>query len=149
MIVASLTRPAPFWLDSRWSGPGTAGDDAECPLPDEVRAIRALALDHVILIDDARYFLAPPPPPHDWRSWPSLDEALAFLEVPRRCWAFVQDDVIFGVPPVARSVLATTLQRRTAAAAEAAVQDARDSATRRPRMWSILHNLVASIRPLR
>jgi hypothetical protein len=113
-VVATLTRPALFWLDSHWSGPGTAGEEAECPLLDEIAAVRRSTLDHVILVDDARYFLTPPPPPHDWRAWPSLDEVLRALDAPGRCWTFVLDDVLYALPPEARPLLASRLQERAA-----------------------------------
>src|SRR5271165_5378724 len=56
-IIAGLERPAIVWLDAHWSGPGTSGEDRECPVLDEIRAIDAGRCEHIILIDDARLFV--------------------------------------------------------------------------------------------
>lgn len=50
-----------FWLDAHWSNEGTAGQDHECPLIEELIAILESATYlPIILIDDARLFLSPP-----------------------------------------------------------------------------------------
>ena len=62
--------PTMFWLDAHWCGEGTHGAAAECPILDEIIAINSGegrhqgCPGHVILIDDARLFLQPPPAPH-------------------------------------------------------------------------------------
>jgi hypothetical protein len=75
---AALLRPADeatlYWFDGHWSGRGTAGADAECPLLDELRATSPGHPSDCYLIDDARLFLEPPPPPHNPDQWPTLDE---------------------------------------------------------------------------
>jgi hypothetical protein len=54
-------KSALFWLDAHWCvASGTAGASSQCPLLDELRAINILNEQSVILIDDARLFLAPP-----------------------------------------------------------------------------------------
>ena len=67
-----------FWLDAHWCATeGTAADSlSQCPLLAELRAIGSLRADSVILIDDARLFLSPPPKPHEISAWPNLDEIL-------------------------------------------------------------------------
>src|SRR5690349_2942511 len=35
-LMKGLDRPAIVWLDAHWSGPGTAGEELECPLLDEI-----------------------------------------------------------------------------------------------------------------
>jgi GT2 family glycosyltransferase len=70
-----------FWLDAHWCATeaAAAGSLSQCPLLDELRAIGRLRADSVILIDDARLFLSPPPKPHEISAWPSLDEILLQL----------------------------------------------------------------------
>lgn len=80
-IVPSLNRPTIFWLDGHYSGPGTACYQQECPVLQELDALRALQGPHVILIDDARLFGTTPPPPHA-EYWPSMDEVRQALPWP-------------------------------------------------------------------
>lgn len=58
-MLRYVTEPAVFWLDSHWStgeAPLAPGVDP-CPLLAELRAIAEHPIkDHVILIDDIRYF---------------------------------------------------------------------------------------------
>lgn len=89
-----------FWLDAHWSGEGTAGAGDECPLLQEIVAIGAQKLEgSVVLIDDARMFLAPPPPPHDPSEWPRIDAVLNALNQFGHRANFVIDDVIMSLPP--------------------------------------------------
>ena len=61
-ICPLLTGPALFWLDAH-AGAGFFGSDDNCPLLDEIDACLVEArAEHCILIDDARAFVAPPPP---------------------------------------------------------------------------------------
>jgi len=54
-VLATLDRPALFWLDAHYSGDGTAMGETETPLLGEIDAIAASpARGHVVLIDDAR-----------------------------------------------------------------------------------------------
>lgn len=97
-VLAELSEPAILWLDAHWCGAETYGIEAECPLLKELAAVNESRLDHVILIDDARLFLAPPPLPHNFRDWPSLVEIGEYLNrgtVPR--YAAVFEDVIVSV----------------------------------------------------
>ena len=61
-MVPELKSTAIFWLDAHWSGGPTYGQGDECPLLDELSIIINDSRPHVILIDDARLFTAPPPP---------------------------------------------------------------------------------------
>jgi hypothetical protein len=63
-----------FWLDAHWSGGDTYGEVDQCPLIEELKIIFEYNKNYVILIDDARLFLAPPPTPHKIDSWPSLTD---------------------------------------------------------------------------
>jgi len=88
-----------YWLDAHWCGETTAGVGYECPLMDELGAIGSLNDNSVILIDDARYFLAPPPQPHNVHDWPVLSNVLDYLRAlsdRHRLW--IINDVIIFVP---------------------------------------------------
>lgn len=100
--VAALDGPALFWLDGH-AGGGHFGDTEDCPLLDELAAIAASPFEHFILIDDARAFLAPPPPPFDPDRWPSLPQVIeaARARHPYDCTAIV--DTLFCTPAAARA----------------------------------------------
>jgi FkbM family methyltransferase len=69
-----------FWLDAHWcAAAGTAGEASQCPLLEELGAIGSLNKQSLILIDDARLFLAPPPAPHEISQWPRLHQVLDAL----------------------------------------------------------------------
>lgn len=98
-IVGDLKESAVFWLDAHYSGEGTSGADDECPLIREISAINASAFPHLILIDDARLFLAPPPPPHDVNQWPDIGQILRVLDAgPYPRYTAVVADVVISVP---------------------------------------------------
>lgn len=62
--------PILFWLDAHWSEPHESSDGVnECPVIDEIKAIRKCQKS-VIMIDDARLFFGPPPWPCDPNKWP-------------------------------------------------------------------------------
>lgn len=86
-----------FWLDSHWSGGETYGKNDECPLLDELRIIFNSSLKNfVILIDDARLFLSPPPLPHKISNWPNIRQI--FNLIPSSHDVLVSEDVIFIFP---------------------------------------------------
>ncbi len=106
-LLPNLRRPL-FWLDAHWCGPHTAGESNECPLLAELAAIAAARIEpNVILIDDARYFLAPPPSGHNhkWEQWPDLAAVLSALSDGGNPYIFVEDDVIAAVTRTARADL--------------------------------------------
>ena len=98
-FMAKLQAPAVCWLDAHWSGAGTAGESYQCPVIDEIRAVDCSAIEHVILIDDARMFMRPYALPYDVAHWPALP---ALFDVLRQRWTdasiVVVDDVIVRVP---------------------------------------------------
>ncbi len=103
-----------YWLDAHWceTGDGTAPTDTQCPLLDELEAIGALNPSSVILIDDARYFLAPPPEPNDPRQWPTFDAVLqALRELSSNHEVMVTNDVIVFSPKEIGENLQTFAQR--------------------------------------
>jgi len=99
-LVERLEGPAVFWLDGHWCM-GGGGKDAECPLMDELMAISTLK-SSIIMIDDARCFLGPLPPPHNSTDWPRMDEIFEFLKtkLPNHKTTLL-DDVILSYPPEA------------------------------------------------
>src|SRR5262245_50073632 len=60
-LLPSLTEPAIFWLDAHWCGEDTFGKTEECPVVGELELLNASEVNHIVLVDDARLFLAPPP----------------------------------------------------------------------------------------
>jgi FkbM family methyltransferase len=117
-LLPNLGRPL-FWLDAHWCGPHTAGETNECPLLAELTAIAAADITPiVILIDDARYFLAPPPSGHnhDWQQWPDLAAVVSALRGLGNPYIVVEDDVIAAVPAAVRGELVSFLRRPERAA---------------------------------
>jgi hypothetical protein len=105
-VLAGLEQPALFWIDSHYCGPESYGVDRQCPVIDEIRTIVAAAPEHVVLIDDARLFLEPPPLPLDAAQWPSIGEICdAFAGGVRRRYLAVHDDIVFAVPESLRPPL--------------------------------------------
>jgi hypothetical protein len=103
-LVSRIKGRCFFWLDGHWCS-GAGGKDEECPLFYELEAISALK-DAVIFIDDARCFLGPLPPPHDYKHWPVIDDVIIKLKT---CFpeSFVTiiDDVIICVPNSLREII--------------------------------------------
>jgi len=111
-ILNTLDEPAIFWLDAHWCGVETFGKDHECPLLGELESLKSSTVPHVILIDDARLFLAPPPLPHAAAHWPDIAticHQLTNLSLPR--YVVVYEDVIAGVPSNAKEGLIQFLQQ--------------------------------------
>lgn len=70
-----------YWLDAHWcAAEGTAGITSQCPLLAELDAIGTLNSQSLVLIDDARLFLSPPPAPHEISGWPDLSAVLEALK---------------------------------------------------------------------
>jgi hypothetical protein len=85
-----------FWLDAHWSGGDTYGEEDECPLIEELDIIFKYQKNYVILIDDARLFLAPPPYPHNYNNWQSLTDIMKVI--PESWELIVFEDVIYLFP---------------------------------------------------
>lgn len=99
MILSEIEdTPSTFWLDAHWSGGETYGIDAECPLIDEIEIILKSNLNHIIFIDDARLFLAPPPLPHKKNHWPSINQLFSTLNSHGERYLVILDDVIISTP---------------------------------------------------
>lgn len=103
-LVSKVHERSLFWLDGHWCDISDLGKDMECPLLDELRSLKDFN-DSVILIDDARAFLGPLPPPHDSSQWPGIDEIILLLknQFPKN-FVTIVDDVIFCIPPDLKGV---------------------------------------------
>jgi hypothetical protein len=89
-----------YWLDAHWCvADKTAGELSQCPLLKELEAIKSLHPSSVILIDDARLYLCPPPQPHEISHWPSFGEILEKLgSLGKNHQLMVLNDVIIYYP---------------------------------------------------
>jgi hypothetical protein len=97
--VVDAATPTLYWLDGHWSGGVTGGAEAECPVLAEISAIAGGHPDDCILIDDARLFLAPPPPPHRAERWPTYHEIEDAITASRPGHLVIEaHDVIVAVP---------------------------------------------------
>jgi hypothetical protein len=117
MIVQDLKSSAVFWLDSHWCGGSSYGADDQCPILDELRILNQSDIEHVILIDDARLFLAPPPLPNQAEQWPTIADICTLLNNGKhKRYTVVFEDVILSVPmPVKPSLLAWCQEATTKA----------------------------------
>ena len=100
-LSAGLRRRAVlYWLDAHFCAHGSASGEMQCPLLAELEAIGSLDPRSVVLIDDARLFLTPPPAPLIAEQWPSFTEVLARLSTLNPSHdLMVIDDVIVFFPP--------------------------------------------------
>ncbi|PCJ58490.1 MAG: hypothetical protein COA79_13300 [Planctomycetota bacterium] len=97
-----------FWLDAHWCGYESYGDSDECPLIEELKNIFSYEKNYVILIDDARLFLSPPPQPHRISQWPDLKEIMEALP---NNWGIIEyEDVIYLYPNKIRDDIKNFLQ---------------------------------------
>jgi hypothetical protein len=110
-ILSTLHAPALFWLDAHWSGEGTGGEENECPLLAEIDAILGHRTDHILLIDDARFFLAPPHMPLDPRKWPDFEAIIrAVRSLSPDAFIAVVDDVIVITPAKQKACIVAFLR---------------------------------------
>jgi hypothetical protein len=88
-LLSKINTPCLFWLDAHHSGGGTARGALETPVVQEVKSILNHPVEgHVILIDDARYFVGE-------NDYPTLDELKAVISDVHSDWVFeVEEDII-------------------------------------------------------
>ena len=100
VLVRKLSQPALIWLDAHWCGGDipVGGKDQECPLLEEIAAIDTGMTQHLILVDDARYFLNRPPTPHKHEHWPSVGAVIEQLQAKYDSYICIMDDVIIRLP---------------------------------------------------
>lgn len=104
-VMSQLQGAALFWLDAH-AGAGSFADHDICPLVQELETVLASPHEHCILVDDARAFLAPPPPPFDYRKWPSLDQIFAAIAKRPGYHVVAIADVLIIVPEKLRGLVA-------------------------------------------
>jgi hypothetical protein len=104
-VCAELQSPAICWLDAH-SGGGYFGPGENCPLLSEIDVIACAPQQHILFIDDARAFVAAPPPPFDYRKWPALEDIMQHLQARHRYHVAMLIDCLICVPQAARALLA-------------------------------------------
>lgn len=85
-----------FWLDAHASSTDNFDLERECPLLEELEIVNQFT-NSIIMIDDARYFLSPPPDPWHWQQWPNIQSILQ-VQTFNDNTVYVIDDVIISVP---------------------------------------------------
>src|SRR3989442_483264 len=93
-IMERLDQPALFWLDGHYSAGDTARAETDTPIYQELdHILRAPALGHVIVIDDARCFGSDP-------AYPTIQALREYVRSKRpRARIAVEDDSIRITPP--------------------------------------------------
>jgi hypothetical protein len=93
-MLKEIKGRAIFWLDGHYSGLGTGKGKSECPVLDELTAIKNFTSSkHIILIDDARLFGVDP-------YYPTMNEiSNLLLSINPEYNIFVERDVIHSLPP--------------------------------------------------
>jgi hypothetical protein len=93
-----VDKPVLYWLDAHWcAGENTAGEESQCPLLEEFEAIYPLHPNSVVWIDDARYFMSPPPKPHvskGWPRWHEVQKKLMWLAGDTHKFVFANDTIL-------------------------------------------------------
>lgn len=106
-VLEQILSPAIIWLDAHWCGEGAHDSNGnECPLLEELEAINGdIDSDHhIIIIDDAKLFQAPPPYPHDPTQWPHLSTFINKIGTGRRVIK-IDHDMIVSVPERYKNLL--------------------------------------------
>jgi len=99
--LSSSLPPAIVWLDTDCCAGPSGGMGDECPFLGEI-AVLAPAWERLyVLVDDARYFI-PPPPQHDAPQWPSLAQVVSPLNTGEDRFVALFVDVLVSLPPAAR-----------------------------------------------
>ena len=94
-LLQEMNKPALFWLDGHYSADLTASAETHTPVSAELKAILNHPINqHVILIDDARYF-------DGTNDYPHLDDLLRVIREDGSYNAEVSTDIIRLVPRVA------------------------------------------------
>jgi hypothetical protein len=97
-LVPRLDGPALFWLDAHWSGGKTGGALHPCPLVDEIAAIDASPLEHVIVVDDMRLCLNAKPS-SGAGEWPEIGTLAKVLRARHpKAYLAIHNDVAIRLP---------------------------------------------------
>ncbi len=89
-ILKEITQSCLFWLDAHWSGGATAKGDLETPIVQELESIlnHPNAVNHILLIDDARCFTGE-------NDYPELEKLKQYIHNIHPDLSFmVKDDII-------------------------------------------------------
>ncbi|WP_295442891.1 class I SAM-dependent methyltransferase [uncultured Thiodictyon sp.] len=117
-----IQTPALFWLDGHYSFGVTAGEQHECPVLSELRALAGRGED-IVLIDDAHMFMSPPKPPHRAADWPLLPQIFdALRAINPNYFMVVHENVVVAVPESLRQTLETDLRSETQSAPRAVAE---------------------------
>ena len=112
-VLAKLDKPALIWLDAHWWGDSmiSAGGPGECPLREELTAIKDCKTRHFILIDDLHCFQGELNKGAVRELWPTVKEVhQRILEAFPDYFIVDYEDVIIGVPSEARQVVENYMQ---------------------------------------
>jgi hypothetical protein len=92
-VVKDLKQPAIFWLDGHYSAGVTARGDKDCPVYEELGAIKSGEnLPHIILIDDARCFVGE-------NDYPTVEALTEYVKTNMQGYTLsIADDVIRLLP---------------------------------------------------
>jgi hypothetical protein len=93
-------------------GSDTSGEGYECPVMAEIAVINSYSKPHIILVDDARLFSAPPPHPHDASQWPDLNAVVSALDNRGARYVVLFEDALIAVPMSLKPFLVKYLQER-------------------------------------
>lgn len=105
-VLKRLDKPALIWLDAHYLGNSmvSAGTPGECPLLDELKAIKKNRMRHFILIDDLHCFQGHLNAGSVRELWPTVDKVhKAILEAFPDYFVIDHEDVIIGLPPEAKA----------------------------------------------
>lgn len=100
-VVADLKGSTFFWIDAH-AGGGNFGTEDYCPLLAELEIIASSPFQHYIFIDDARAFVAPPPPPFKPDRWPPLFDVLSMARKRHPYYCVIMQDIVMCVPQLAK-----------------------------------------------
>jgi len=105
-VLNEVNDPAILWLDAHWINDSPVDAQGECPLLGELEAINNhnLSDHHMVIVDDARLFEAPPPHPHDPKDWPPISTFINKIGTGKR-FVMVDHDMIVSVPFQYREIL--------------------------------------------
>lgn len=111
-ILSQIRRDLPddgvlYFLDAHWCvAANTAGETSQCPLLNEIASIGYLGRNSVVIIDDARLFLAPPPAQHEISQWPNFDQIYkALLSISSFHQLMVINDLVIFYPNLAETAV--------------------------------------------
>ncbi|AOX00753.1 hypothetical protein BJP34_16050 [Moorena producens PAL-8-15-08-1] len=110
-LTLKLKESTLFWLDAHWSGGLTYGQNDQCPLLEEIAIVNSLKTDVYLFIDDARLFLSPPQPPHNFEQWPNITQLVNSIQYTlSNHYTVIIEDCVISVPLHAKSLVVAYCQ---------------------------------------